>query len=164
MFAGRRRRWEGGRLADRLCMLSNAAAGMAAIVGPLNTIGSRRGGGRESGGGEMSFFKRKSRLQPDDFTRKSPIVHYLAGTWTLIKSGRPPTRSRPDFLSLPICLSVRTFSPFIFQPLFALHFPPERKDKKRLIHSFCCVLFVLLFPIPGCNNRVILLMSWRNDL
>lgn len=123
----------GRRPADRLCMLSNTAAGMAAIVGPLHTIGSCSGGGRESGwegrGGKMSFFKRKSRLLPENLTRKSPIVHCPAETLALIKSGRPPTRSRPDFLSLShrrsVCPSIRC--PFYFSASLCPPLPPREE-------------------------------------
>lgn len=117
----------------------------------VGEVGSRVGGGR----GKMSFFKRKSRLLPDDFTRKSPIVHYLAGTLMLIKSRRPPTRSRPDFLSLPHRRSVR---PPVRPPLlfFGLSLPsasPQRgkiKSDSSILSAASCLSSSS--PTPGWNN------------
>lgn len=63
MFAGEEEEEVGGEPAGRLCMLSNTAAGMAAIVGLPNTIGSRSGGVRGRGGcverGQEVFLQKK---------------------------------------------------------------------------------------------------------
>lgn len=107
------------------------------------------GGGVVGGlGEEMSFFKRKSRLQPNDFTRKSPIVQYLAGTATLMKSGSPPLNPGvgPAFsLSAALVrpsvrLSVRVF---YFSASLCPPLPPQRGK----IKSDSSILF---FPRPVC--------------
>lgn len=109
-------------------------------------------------GAKMSFFKRKSRLQPDDFTRKSPIVQYLAGTSTLMKSGRPPQPwSRPGFLSLPhsVRLSVRpSIRMFYFSASLCPPLPPQRGK----IKSDSSILF---FPRPVCPPPL-LPPGWNN--